>query len=49
VPVGFSKWDVKSLSKHSNKPLKTIVHIAIQLYAPADKQEGGTAGGFKNQ
>jgi hypothetical protein len=49
VPIWSSKWDVKSLSKHSNRALKTMVKIATQLYAPADKQQGGTAGGFKNQ
>jgi hypothetical protein len=41
VPVESSKWDVKSLSKHSNKALKTMVKIAIQLYAPTDKQQAG--------
>jgi hypothetical protein len=49
VFVGSSKWDVKSLSKHSNTTLKTMVKIAIKLYAPAEKQQRGTAGGFKNQ
>jgi hypothetical protein len=49
VPVGSSKWDVKSLSKHSNKALKTMVKTAIKLYAPVDKQQGSNAGCFKNR